>query len=341
MTPFNVFNNDLFSAMHLSTAIDKLYYIPQYLSALPGLIVPDPVRTEVIWIEERQGTATILPFSPRGAPPHQTGGDKRKARAFSTLRFSDSSRITAAELMGIRAWNSEVALKDAATEVAERQRKMLGNVQLTKEYHLMNLITEAKVKDANGDVIYDWATEFEQSIPGEVDFDLDNANPASGALLKKCRAARRSITKGLAGVGQASKIVGLCGDSFYEDLTTHPEVRATYLNWQAAADLRGASKEWSSFTYGDIEFVNYRSTDDGTTLGVNTDKCKFFPVGAGIFRYAMSPGERFEHLGQMGQEFYSNMVLDEKRNSWADVEMYSYPLPVCTMPQALYQAKRT
>jgi hypothetical protein len=28
-------------------------------------------------------------------------------------------------------------------------------------------------------------------------------------------------------------------------------------------------------------------------------------------------------------------VLDKDRNSWADVEMYSYPLPVCTMPQAL------
>lgn len=32
------------------------------------------------------------------------------------------------------------------------------------------------------------------------------------------------------------KIVGLCDDSFYDQLVTHPEIRSTYLNW--TADLR-------------------------------------------------------------------------------------------------------
>ena len=346
MTPFNVLNNNMFAdAMEMSAAIDKLTYTPSYLSTLGGLIVPDPVRTEVIWIEERNSIAVILPFSPRGAPPHQTGGDKRLARAFNTLRFADASRITAAELLGVRAWASDVALKDAATEIARRQTKMLNNVQLTKEYHLLNLVTQAKVLDADGSLVYDWAAEFEQTFPVEVSFDLANQAGLPGAILKKCRAARRSIQIGLAGVGTANRIVCLCGDAFYEDLTTNPEVRNTFLNWQAAADLRNSAKEWSSFVYGDIEFINYRSSDPGTPVGsivsIGTDKGFFFPLGAGIFRYALSPGERFEHLGQVGQEFYSAMVLDDDRNSWADVEMYSYPLPVCTMPQALYRARRT
>lgn len=341
MTPFNVFTEDMFSAVTLSAAVDKLFYVPTYLQTLAGLIVPDPVRTEVIWIEERENVATIIPFSPRGAPPDQVGGDKRVARAFQTLRYAKASRITAAELFGIRQWNSEVALKDVGTEVARRQSKLLAGASLTKEYHLLNLVTQAKQLDAAGNTIYDWATEFEQTIPNEVDFDLDNQSGAAGAILKKCRAARRSIQIGLAGVGTASRIVCLCGDAYYEDLTTNPEVRNTYLNWQAAADLRNASKEWSSFIYGDIEFINYRSTDDKSTVAVNTDKGFMFPLGAGIFRQALSPGERFEHLGQLGQEFYSGMVLDDDRNSWADVELYSYPLWVCTMPQALYHTKRT
>ena len=133
----------------------------------------------------------------------------------------------------------------------------------------------------------------------------------------------------------------MCGDAFW-DPTSHPEVVKTYYNWAAAADLRnGHGQEWSSFRYGEITFVNYRGTDDGSTLGVGTDKCKFFPLGAGIFRWAMSPGEQFDHLGTLGQDTYSSMVIDRDRNSWADVEAYSYPLPVCTMPQALYQARRT
>ena len=140
--------------------------------------------------------------------------------------------------------------------------------------------------------------------------------------------------------GNNVRIMALCGDAFWDDLIAHSEVRATYLNYQSAADLRSGSA-FQSFYYGGIEWVNYRGTDDGSTVAVGTDKAKFFPVGAGIFQWVMSPGESFEHIGQMGQMFYSNMVTDKDRNQWADVEVYSYPLPVCTMPAALYRAKRT
>lgn len=339
MLTMNVFAQDAFSAIQLSAAVDKIDYVPQYLSAVPGLFVPDPVRTEAIWIEERTTGALILPFSPRGAPPHQTGGDKRKARAFRTLRFGDASRITASELLAIRAWNSEVALKDLQTEIARRQFKIKQNMQLTKEFHLLNCVTQAKVLDADATLMYDWAVEFEQSIPGEINFDLSN----TGRHVRKlCADVRRSIQRNLKGVGVARDVIGLCGDNFWNDLTSNAEVVQTYLNWSAASDLRGPlGREWGEFRYGDVTFVNYRSTDDGTTVGIPTDKCKFFPVGADIFRLAYSPGERFEHLGQLGQETYSAMVLDDDRNSWADVEVYSYPLPVCIMPQALYQARRT
>lgn len=341
MLTMDVFKQDAFSATSLSAAIDKLDYIPDTLSKIDGLFVPDPVRTTSIWIEERATGAVILPFSPRGSAPHQTGGDLRKARSFETLRFADASRVTASELLAIRRFGSEVDLMDLQIEVARRQLKMKNNMQFTKEYHKFNCIVEAKVKDADGTVIYDWATQFNQAIPGEIDFDLDNANPASGAVRKKCTAVRRSIQKSLKSVGTARNIVGICGDAFWDDLTSNPEVEKTYLNWAAAADLRnGHGKEWSAFRYGEIDFVNYRGTDDGT-FGVDTNKCSFFPVGAGIFRWAMSPGETFDHLGTLGQDTYSMIVTDKDRNSWADVEAYSYPLPVCTMPSALHRAKRT
>lgn len=342
MLSMNVFKQDAFSATSLTAAIDKIDYVPGTLSAMPGLLIPVPVRTDAIWIEERSTGFSILPFSPRGTAPHQTGGDTRKARPFATLRYSDASRITASELFGIRDFGSETALKTLQGEVARRQFKMKQNFSLTKEYHILNLVTQAKVLDADGSTRVDWATEFSQSIPTEVDFDLDNASPASGAVRKKCTAVRRSIQVALKGVGMAREIVGLCGDNFWDDLVAHPEVVDTYKNWAAAADLRnGHAREWGMFRYGDITFINYRGTDDGSTVAVGTDKCKFFPLGAGIFQWAMSPGEKFEHLGTMGQEFYSWMVIDDDRDMWADVEMYSYPLPVCLMPSALHQARRT
>lgn len=342
MLSMNVFNQDAFSATSLTAAIDKIDYVPGLLSSMPGLVTPVPVRTDAVWIEERSTGFSILPFSPRGTAPHQTGGDVRKARPFVTQRYSDASRITASELYTIRDFGSETALKTLQGEVARRQFKMKQNFALTKEYHLLNLVTQAKVIDADGTTVYDWATQFSQAIPSEVGFDLAAASPASGVVRKRCTAVRRSIQVALKGVGQAGNIVGLCGDAFWDDLVSHPEVVATYNNWAAAADLRnGFAKEWNSFRYGDITFINYRGTDDGSTVAVGTDKCKFFPTGAGIFQWAMSPGEKFEHLGTMGQETYSWMVVDDDRDMWADVEMYSYPLPVCLMPSALYQARRT
>lgn len=341
MITMDIFHNDAFSATSLSTAIDKIDYVPGLLGSIPDLFVPDAVRTEEIWIEERSTGAVILATSPRGAPPHQVGGDIRKARAFKTVRIADASRITASELLGIRAFGSETELKTMQLEVARRQFKILRNMQLTFENLRLGAIL-GKVVDADGTtVIYDWEAEFGQTIPTEIDFDLDNTTPAEGAVRKKCIAVRRSILRNLKGI-PASRIVGVCGDNFWDDLTSHPEVVKTFVNWAAAADLRNnIGTEWEMFRYGSIDFINYRGTDDDTTLTVGTDKCKFFPAGAGIFRWAMSPGERFEHVGQLGQMTYSGIVLDRDRDAWADVEVYGYPLPVCTMPQALHRARRT
>jgi hypothetical protein len=341
MLAMNVFTQDAFSAASLTAAVDKIDYVPDQLSAIPGLFEMDPVRTDVIWIEERSTGSVILPFSPRGTPPHQVSGDIRKARSFQTLRYGDASRITASELFAIRQFGSEVDLKTLQSEVARRQKKILLNNQLTKEYHKLNCVTQAKVLDSDGSTVYNWATEFGQSIPSEIAFDLTAASPASGAVRRKCTAVRRAINIALKGVGVAREIVGLCGDTFWDDLVANVEVVNTYVNWAAAADLRnGFAKEWQAFRYGDITFINYRSTDDGTTVGINTDKVKFFPTGAGIFRWAMSPGESFSDLGTMGQDSYSRMVIDKDRDSWADVEVFSYPLPVCTMPSALHQGRR-
>lgn len=341
MNPMSVFSADPFTATSLTAAIDKMDYVPGLLGSIPNLFVPDPVRTEEIWIEERSTGAVILQTSPRGAPPHQVGGDKRAARAFKTVRIADASRVTASELLAIRRFGSELDVKDVQIEVARRQFKIKQNFDLTWENLRMGAIL-GKTSDADGSTIYDWEAELGQTIPVEIDFDLDNATPAEGAVRKKCTAVRRTMQKNLKGVGVAQRIVGICGDAFWDDLTSHPEVVKTFTNWAAAADLRsGHGMEWSMFRYGEIDFINYRGTDDDTTLTVGTDKCKFFPVGAGIFRWAMSPGERFEHLGTLGKETYSAIVLDKDRNSWADVEVYSYPLPVCTMPQALHRARRT
>lgn len=340
MPTLDIFNDDAFSMTSMIAAVDKVGYVPGFLGSIPGLFEPAPVRTEAIWIEARGTEAALIQTSPRGSAPEAKSDSDREAIPFATKRLAKKSRVNASELLGIRAFGSETELKQVQAEVARRQFLLKRDMDVTFENWRLGCV-QGIVTDADGSTIINWATAFGQSIPGEVDFELDAANPASGVLRKKCTAAVRSITRGLKGLGGNSvRVYAICGDAFWDDLTAHSEVRDTYLHYQAAAALR-EPLAWETFNFGGITWVNYRGTDDASTVAVHTDKAKFFPAGAGIFKWAMSPGERFEHIGQLGQMFYSGIVTDKDRNSWADVEMFSYPLPVCTMPQALYQAKRT
>lgn len=341
MATIDIFNSDAFSATEMTKALDKLGYVPGLLGSIPGLFEEVGVRTTEVWIEGRGEEPALIQTDERGEPPHQVGGGSRTARSFKTRRLSQSSRVTADSLQNIRAFGSESELATVQEEIAYRQRKLRRNIELTIENMRLGC-AQGLVTDADGSTLYDWATEFGQTIPAEVDFDLDNASPASGAVRKKCNEVTRSILRGLKGLGgNAVRVYGLCGDAFWDDLTAHSEVRQTYLNTTQAADLREGNA-WEFFGYGGITWVNYRGTDDGSTVAINTDKARFFPAGAGIFQIAYAPAETFDFVNTRGRPVYSWVEPDPAVNKrWADVQMFSYPLPVCTMPQALHRAKRT
>jgi hypothetical protein len=343
MATLDIFRNDAFKLQSMLRAIESVDYRPQRLGAM-GIFTPNPVRTEVVSIEKREGTLALIQTSQRGAPLGQRKNEKRDVRDFRTVRIAESDTITASELAGIRAFGSESELMQVQAEVARRLMGPVGlesKVELTLENMRLGAI-HGVVKDADGSTIYDWFEELGVSQAAEIDFDLDNASPASGAVRKKCNEVVRAMMKAAKGVWTPStRVHALCGDAFWDDLTAHAEVRQTYLNTQEAADLRGGNA-YGTFSYGGITFENYRGTDDGTTVAVNTDKARFFPVNApGAFLEVFSPGEQFVHIGQLGERLYPLIVPDRDRDMFADIEVYSYPLHVCTRPLMLQRAKRT
>ncbi len=336
----DVFSGDAFNAVTMTEAIDRMEFVPQALDGMPGLFVDKPVRTKGIWIEDRGDGPRIIPTTPRGAPPTARGSNLRNARNFATVRIAESSTIYADELQDIRAFGKETELMQLQDEIASRQKILGDDMNLTREHYALGAI-QGKMLDADGSTLFNWATEFGQSLPTEIDFDLDNASPGSGVLRKKCNAVVRGTSRALKGRGGPGvQIVGLAGDNFWDDFTGHSEVRETFLNQQEARELRKGTA-WKTFDFGDITWANYRGTDDNTTVAVPTDKVKFFPVGAGIFQRAWSPAERFEFVNTLGRPRYTWVVRDKDRDMWADVEMYSYPLYVCTQCDALFSGRRT
>jgi hypothetical protein len=352
----DVFDADAFTAVSLTKAVNMMGYVPQTLSQIPGLFEEVPIRTKEVWIERRGYAAQVLQTTARSTPPKQVNGDRRDARAFNTVRIADASRVTVDELQSIRRFGSEIDLKDLADEVSRRMFKITANHDLTEEFHRLNVVTLGKTLDADSSVIYDWTAEFGSAPSGaqalsaisEVAFNF--AAGTEGSVRLSCNGLVRAITRNLRGLGGTNvKIVGLCGDSFWDQLVTHPDVRSTFKNWPAAAELRNLIGEaftgsgaaasgggaYAPFEFANIEFINYRGTDDASTVAVDTAHCKFFPRNAGIFQVARAPAEKFEFLNSPGQKRYAWVVRDKERDMWADIEVMTYPLHVCALPQAL------
>jgi len=343
MAMLNIFKNDAFKMISMLSAIASVDFRPQRLGDM-GIFTPNPVRNQTVAIENIGGTLSLIKTSERGEPLDQRITEKRNIRDFRTVRIAKGDRIMASELADIRAFGSESELQQVQTEVARRLVGPVGlssQIEMTLENMRLGAI-HGVVKDADGSTIIDWFNAFGVTQAAEIDFDLDNATPASGAVRKLCNGVVRAMMRESKGVWTPSTTVyALCGDAFWDDLTAHKEVRETYLNTQAASDLRNGNA-YEAFNYGGITFENYRGTDDGTTVAVGADKCRFFPVNApGAFLEVFSPGEQFGHLGQLGQRLYPMIVPDRDRDMFADIEAYSYPLHIVTRPSMLQRARRT
>lgn len=331
MSILDVFNQDAFTYVSLSASVDRMGYVPGYLTAMPGLITPQPIRTVEVWIEERDFMPALVLTTPRGAPPEQVGGDRRKASSFQTTRLAQGSKIMASELLGIREMGSEQQMKTVGGEVGRRNMKIKQNFALTKENMVLGCV-QGVVLDADGSVISDWGGNLKQTIPAEVAWNLTSDD--DDHIRTQCSNTRRFMARQLRGIGGVGWHVGaICGDEWYDEMTSSTEVRTTYQAQQAIKLQNEVGVPWESFRFGGITFHNYRGSDDGV-VSVPTDKVKFFPVGAGTIIRVDAPGESFEDVGTFGQESYSRVVPDLKRDQYAEVEQYSYPLFVNTMPQA-------
>lgn len=343
MATLDVFNSDAFSSLSLTHAIEKVPHLPTMLGDM-GIFEDKPIRTTHLFLEERDGVLGLIQTDSRGAAPSERKSELRKVRAFETRRIAHRDTITAGELQNIRAFGSETEMMAVQAEVMRRMVGPTGisaQIQYTWENHRLGAI-QGLVVDANGNELDNWYANLGITQDAEIDFDLDNASPASGALIKKCSQVKRQMSRNAKGAMiSTTQIHALCGDAFYDDLRAHSEVRETYKNWSDAAELRNPVA-WERFVFGGITWWNYRGSDDNSEIAVGTDKAKFFPVGApGVFQVAWGPGEGMDHVNQLGRPLYSYVIPDRNRNFSVGIEMYSYPLFYCTRPGMLQRGKRT
>lgn len=339
MAILDIFNNDAFSLTNMMATVEQIDYRPGALGSY-GIFTPNPVRTETVAIESRDGVLGLIQTSERGAPLDQRTTEKRKLRQFATTRIAKGDRITASELAFLRGFGEEQQVMMVQEEIARRlsgPAGLVSEIELTLEHMRLGAI-QGIVLDADGSELVNWYDEFGVTAATEIAFDF--ANAVDGDIRKKTTEITRAMKRAAKGAWvPGTRIHALCGDTFWDQLISHSEIRQLFLNRDQSKYVENGGS-YEQFTYGGITFENYQGTDDNSTVAIGSAEAKFFPVGApGAFLEVFSPGEMFEHIGQLGQRLYPMIVRDDKRDMYADIEAYSYPLHVCTRPQMLQSAR--
>jgi hypothetical protein len=342
MLAYDVFTSDAFSVAEVREAANDIYYIPQALNEL-NLFTPDPIRTTEVMITKRGESLVLVPTTERGSPRTRSEKDRRNIRKIPTVSLRQEDSIKADELQNIAAEGMPFsdALDNSWDEVDRRQRKLMRKLELTSEYHRLAGI-QGYCLDADGSIIMDFYDEFGLARPGNVAIDvtLNEGDLRESVVQNVTRPITRQLS--VSGRNAPTQIIALCGDAFFDALVKAEEIRQVYLNSQRLVDslLEGAAA-WDRFRFAGVTWMNFRGTNDGTTIAIPDDECIFVPLGVeDMFVEFRAPGENWDEVNQPGEEFYS-YVIPDPRSAVSEVLMYvdvwldKHFLFACLAPDAL------
>lgn len=337
----DIFNNDAFSVTNLTDAINELKFKPGRIGEM-GLFSTENVDTTTIAVEKKGDILVIVPPTPRGGPGTTIAKEKRDLRSLFVPHFEINDAIYAEEVQNVRAFGQQRALMTVMQKVGQRQVTHVNSMAVTEEFSRMGAV-QGIVTYADGSTL-NLFDEFGVSQEAEIDFDLDNANPAEGAFRKKCAGIIRKMSDLLGGI-PFTGIHVFCGDDFFDDVLSHREVRETFKGWSEAQILRDGyigpnRSSYGIFEFGGIVWENYRGSVGATTF-IAKDKCHLFPVGVpGLFKTAYAPADYEDTVNDMGQRLYNRQwAMPNGKGRYLDTQMNA--LQYCTRPKALLKGKRT
>lgn len=345
MPAMDVFDSNAgaFNQRALTATVNKLPYVPGQVSSL-GLFEEKGVPVTRISVERAGASLALVPTSPRGAPGLQNNADKRSLVDLDIPHMQLNDTVNAEELQNVRAYGDESQLKTVQDALNEKMRRMAGNLDATLEHQRLGAL-KGQVLDADGStVLFDYFTSFNESAPSDVDFDLDNATPAGGALRGKCSEVVRTIAQTLGGL-RWSGIHAFCGSTFFDQFVAHAEFRETHVQ-QEASVLR-AGVPYTTFRFGGITFEEYRGPTGtpgytGPTFLAATE-ARFIPVGVpDLFITRFAPADYISTVNTMGLPRYADQHVDGSApNKRRILEVQSNPIHICTRPRVLVKGLNT
>lgn len=334
-------DEDAFSVTTLTEAINEIDHIPGRAGELGFSGISEGVPTTSVAIESLAESLSVIPTSLRGAPPPTETVDKRKLLYLAIPHIPLEDTIQADSVQNVRAFgtNEPVPFEDV---VNRQMGKMARRHDLTIESHRLGALCGV-IKDADGSVLTDLFAEFEilnsdgLAAPEDFSFPLDDwAVIFANDIRVKCQAVQRFMRrKARTIIPSSAKVWAFCGDAFFDKLITHPSVRGVYDGYAAAKAALGDNYAFGVFEFGGIFFENYQGTDDGTTVAIASDECRFFFTGVpDIYAEYFAPANFAEAVNTIGLPRYAKLAFG-KFNRFVELHTQQNPLPICLRPQTL------
>ena len=240
MPSLNVFDQDAFSTMSLTAVVNEMDFVPGTLSA-SGMFEEFGVATTTVFIEKKGETLKLIATSPRGAPPEQRVRDKRTVRSLVVPHLAKEAVVYADQVQDVRAFGSESDSETAMTVLNQELDTVLTELDMTLENLRLGAV-KGIILDADGSTLFNLFTEFGVTQETEVDYELDVATTDVHAKNTGIiRTMHRNIKLG----NLRFRVRAICGDDFYDKLTTHAKVEAAYDRWQDGQFLR-ENRTWKS-----------------------------------------------------------------------------------------------
>lgn len=316
---------DYFTREALVRVLAQTQYIPGRLGEL-GIFEPVPLNSTTFAVEEEtKNGRRILTTRPRGAPREKTNLEQRKVHTFSLMgsTYGDEGTVYADEVLNARGGI------DGQIQVIEQRRgelvqRLRGNVDYTHENVRMACLL------APG------TTEF-GSAPADAVIAVDqDATKLRKEIFTKLKVPIRNALDGTTFTG----IRVLCSDGFWGDLIEAKSIKETYLNQQAANDLRGDLPD--TMVFGGVIWENYRGTAD---VKIPDNEAVAVPVGAqGAFWLPMAPNDTMESVGSgaLGQPYYlgAKTLEDSQGVKGWEVSIQSHVRAICGRPGSVIRVKK-
>jgi hypothetical protein len=335
----DIFNNDAFSLISLTNAVNKIDHIPGRAGELAFSGVGSGVATTTVAIEQKGETLSLVSSAVRGAPVQQIGGVARTADYIGVPFIPLEAVIRADEVQNVRAFGSDNALEGVQNVVNTRMASLVGRHDLTLENLRLGAL-KGQVIDADGStVLVDLFSKFGVSAPSDVAFALTTGTTDVRAkCMQIIRTMRVNAKMALPG---SARVWALCGDNFFDALIGHANVKGVYDGYAAAERRLGGDYSHGIFEFGGIFFENYRGSDDGV-VGIGTDDARFFWTNApGLYAEYYAPGDFFETANTIGLPRYAKMAADPSGfNRFVTLHVQQSPLPLCLRPKTLIRATK-